>query len=135
MAAGLGALLAGLALGYRWGLSHVPAVAPDLVSAETYLAAHPREKWALVLLSVGFAPMAEEYLFRGLLFRALDREWGGWRAVLGSALFFAVYHPPTSWIPVGLAGLVLAVLFKASGRLWPCVILHTTYNAIVVLTV
>jgi len=37
---------------------------------------------------------AEEYLFRGLLFRALDRESGGWRAVAGSAAFFAVYHPP-----------------------------------------
>ena len=25
------------------------------------------------------APLAEEYFFRGLLYRALDREWGGWR--------------------------------------------------------
>jgi len=45
------------------------------------------------IMAVGFAPFDEEYLFRGLLFRALDREWGGWTAVVGSAAFFAVYHP------------------------------------------
>ena len=55
-------------------------------------------------MAVGFAPFAEEYLFRGLLFRALDREWGGWRAVVGSAAFFAIYHPAISWLPVGLLG-------------------------------
>lgn len=49
------------------------------------------------LAAVAFAPFAEEYLFRGLLFRALDREWGDWRAVLGSAAFFAIYHAPLAY--------------------------------------
>jgi membrane protease YdiL (CAAX protease family) len=39
-----------------------------------------------------------------------------------------------SSIPVGLVGVVLALLFKASGRLWPCVIVHAVYNAVVLLT-
>ena len=84
-----------------------------------------------MLLTVGFAPVAEEYFFRGLLFRALDREWGGWRAMVGSASFFAIYHPPVSWLPVFLLGLGSAWLFKRSGRLFPCVMLHMTYNAMV----
>jgi membrane protease YdiL (CAAX protease family) len=45
------------------------------------------------------APFTEEYLFRGLLFRALDREWGGWRAVVGSAAFFAIYHRHSPGFP------------------------------------
>jgi membrane protease YdiL (CAAX protease family) len=34
-----------------------------------------------------FAHAAEEYLFR-FLYRALGRDWGGWRAVAGSAAFW-----------------------------------------------
>jgi membrane protease YdiL (CAAX protease family) len=87
---------------------------------------------ALIVMSVVVAPVAEEFLFRGLLYRALDREWGGWRAVLGSAAFFAAYHPAMSWLPVGLLGATNALLFKRTGRLAPAVVLHMTYNAIVV---
>lgn len=78
------------------------------------------------------APLAEEYLFRGLLFRALDREWGGWRAVAGSALFFASYHPFLAWLPVGALGALNATLFKRTGWLVPAVAAHMTYNAVVV---
>jgi len=131
---GLGVALGVFGLGYRWCLWHVPRIAEDLASMAKYLAEHPDRKWGLLLVAVAFAPIAEEYLFRGLLFRALDREWGGWRAVVGSAIFFGVYHPPLSWIPVGLAGVVLALLFKTSGRLWPCVIVHAVYNAMVIVT-
>jgi len=87
----------------------------------------------LTVMAVLFAPFAEEYLFRGLLFRALDREWGGWRAVIGSAAFFAIYHQPLSWLPVGLLGVANALLFKKAGRLAPAVVLHMVYNAVVVL--
>jgi membrane protease YdiL (CAAX protease family) len=83
-------------------------------------------------MAVGFAPIAEEYLFRGLLFRALDREWGGARASCGSACFFAIYHPPLAWLPVALLGAASALLFKRGGHLLPCVLLHMTYNAGVV---
>jgi membrane protease YdiL (CAAX protease family) len=71
------------------------------------------------VMAVAFAPFAKEYLFRGLLFRALDREWGGWRAVAGSAAFFAIYHQPLAWLPVGLLGIANALLFKKTGRLAP----------------
>ncbi|WP_130418065.1 CPBP family intramembrane glutamic endopeptidase [Edaphobacter modestus] len=73
----------------------------------------------------------EEYLFRGLLYRALDREWGGLSAVVGSAAFFAIYHPPLSWLPVVLLGITNALLFKKTGRLAPAVVLHMVYNAVV----
>jgi membrane protease YdiL (CAAX protease family) len=52
--------------------------------------------------------------------------------VVGSAAFFAIYHPPMSWLPVFAVGLVNAWLFKTSGRLLPCVILHMAYNAMII---
>jgi membrane protease YdiL (CAAX protease family) len=90
-----------------------------------------RHLW-IFILAVGMAPFAEEYFFRGLLYRALDREWGGWHAILGSAAYFAIYHPPVSWLPVFAVGAGSAWLFKKSGLLGPCVLLHLVYNAIVV---
>jgi membrane protease YdiL (CAAX protease family) len=119
------------ALAYLAVLHHFPASAEMLRKSQEQIARIPNFRISYAVMAVGFAPFAEEYLFRGLLFRALDREWGGWRAVAGSAAFFAIYHPPLSWLPVALLGVSNALLFKRTGRLWPAVVLHMVYNAVV----
>jgi membrane protease YdiL (CAAX protease family) len=127
-----GGLLLGLfAIGYRTLLQHLPATAEIMRKSQEQLAKIPNLKVSYAVMAVIFAPFAEEYLFRGLLFRALDGEWGGWRAVVGSAAFFAIYHPPLSWLPVALLGIANALLFKKTGRLAPAVVLHMVYNAVV----
>ena len=128
----IGLALAGLAALYIKALMHFPDLAAPIMEAEEHLLQHPYQRWWLGFTAVICAPLAEEYLFRGLLYRALDREWGGWRAVLASAGFFAIYHPVTSWLPVAAVGVACALLFKHSRRLWPAVLLHTAYNAAVV---
>jgi membrane protease YdiL (CAAX protease family) len=126
-----GLLLALLAKGYLAVLEHIPAAAELLHKSREQMSSMPAVRWSYGIMAVAFAPFAEEYLFRGLLFRALDREWGGWRAVLGSAAFFAVYHPALSWPPVALVAVANALLFKKTGWLVPAVVLHTVYNAVV----
>jgi membrane protease YdiL (CAAX protease family) len=126
----------GIALGvfafaYLTALRHIPFTAEMIRKSQEEMAKIPDLKIWYAIMAIAFAPFAEEYLFRGLLFRALDREWGGWHAVLGSAAFFAIYHPPLSWLPVGLVGAANALLFKKTGRLAPAVVLHMVYNAIV----
>ncbi|MET0554677.1 MAG: CPBP family intramembrane glutamic endopeptidase [Vicinamibacteria bacterium] len=134
LAGALAALGAGLALGVfgeayvqaleqlaRWGW--IPALQEREVGTDRV--------W-LFIVAVGLAPVAEEYLFRGLLFKSLSREWGFGRAVFGSACFFAIYHQPLAWIPMGLVGAASALLFRRSGHLAPSVVLHMTYNAVVV---
>jgi len=128
----IGGLLLGLlALGYVSLLSRFSTFSELFRVAQEQMEKFPSFRISYIVMAVGFAPFAEEYLFRGLLFRALDREWGGWRALLGSAAFFAIYHPPLAWVPVGLLGLTNALLFKKTGRLAPAVILHLIYNAVV----
>jgi membrane protease YdiL (CAAX protease family) len=127
----------GVALGllahiYLTVLQYLPATAELMRKSQEEMAKIPNLKISYAVMAVLFAPFAEEYLFRGLLFRALDREWGGWRAVIGSAAFFAIYHQPLSWLPVGLLGVANALLFKKTGRL-AAVVLHKVYNAVVVL--
>jgi membrane protease YdiL (CAAX protease family) len=126
-----GLLLGVLAHGYGMVLQHIPATAEMLRKSQEEMAKVPDLRISFAIMAVLFAPFAEEYLFRGLLYRALDREWGGWRAVVGAAAFFAIYHPALSWLPVGLLGAVNCWLFKKTGRLAPAVVLHMVYNAVV----
>jgi membrane protease YdiL (CAAX protease family) len=130
--AGGGIALGMVAQGYLLVLQHLPVTSDLLRKAHERMAKVPDLKLWYGISAVGFAPFAEEYLFRGLLYRALDREWGGWRAIVGSAAFFAIYHPALSWGPVFLLGAVNAVLFKRTGRLVPAVALHMVYNAVVI---
>lgn len=85
--------------------------------------------WSSVF-AIAVAPFIEEFLFRGLLYRALEAEWGGWGAVGGSAIFFAVYHPPLFWVPIAMMGGASALLFRHTGRLESCILLHVSYSAI-----
>jgi membrane protease YdiL (CAAX protease family) len=133
LAGACGGLALGLlAHGYLALLTHIPATAEMLRKSQELMASQPDLRISYAIMAVVFAPFAEEYLFRGLLFRALDREWGGWRAVVGSAAFFAIFHPPLSWLPVALLGVANAILFKRTGRLAPAVMLHMVYNLVVV---
>jgi len=128
----IGGLMLGLfAIGYLALLRYFPATAEIIHKSQDQMAKIPGLRISYAVMAVAFAPFAEEYLFRGLLFRALDRQWGGWHAVLGSAAFFAIYHPVLSWVPVGLLGITNALLFKKTGRVAPAIILHMVYNFVV----
>jgi membrane protease YdiL (CAAX protease family) len=127
-----GLVLGLLANGYAYVLSKYGPFTEVFRAAREQSESVPNLWTGLFITGVFLAPFAEEYLFRGLLFRSLDREWGGWRAVLGSAAFFAIYHPPASWLPVGMLGVATALLFKKTGRLAPAVGLHMVYNAVVI---
>lgn len=130
--AAAGGCVWGLALLYQTGLHELPFTRDYMVRlSELTLGLSEHKVWMFVL-AVGMAPLAEEFFFRGLLYRALDREWGGVRAMVGSAAYFAIYHPPVSWIPVFCVGFASAWLFKRGGNLMSCVLLHMAYNAVVV---
>ncbi len=132
MAVALGLALGGFGTLYTIALEHIPSLAPKLQASHQAFAGSSVLRISYAVMAVGFAPFAEEYLFRGLLFRALDREWGGWRALAGAAAFFTVYHPVLAWPPVFLVGLVNCMLFKATRRLLPCILVHMIYNAVIV---
>ena len=128
---GLGLMLGLLGLGYLALLHRIPWAAGILDSSKAQMDAVPHLRACFFVTAVLIAPVAEEYLFRGLLYRALDREWHGWRAVAGSAAFFAIYHPFLSWLPVGILGAANALLFRKTGSLAPAILLHMVYNAVI----
>lgn len=85
-----------------------------------------------LLLYGGFlVPMAEEFLFRGVLFRWLRHRFAFWPAALISSAIFGAFHVrPDAVIISGLIGLPLALLVEKSRSLVPAILLHQTYNSL-----
>ena len=85
---------------------------------------------ALALLVVGIvAPIAEEILFRGVVFRILWRRLnltGG--VVLSAVLFSAAHLDPAHALHLAAIGMVLAWIVSRSGSLYPGMILHALIN-------
>ncbi len=127
-----GALLAVVALGYQHLLLSLPwsAVRDPIARGLDLMRDHPALLTANAVFAVGIAPWVEEFLFRGLLFRAMLPLWGLRRSVLASAAFFAALHPFTSWPMVFPLGIVCALLYRRSGSLLPGMLLHACYNAL-----
>jgi ABC-2 type transport system permease protein len=84
----------------------------------------------LGILSVFAAPPVEELIFRGLLYRGLRRSMSTFRAVLGSALVFALVHPPIAFFPVLVLALLAATVYERSKLLFAPIAAHATYNAL-----
>jgi membrane protease YdiL (CAAX protease family) len=80
-----------------------------------------------VLASIA-APLAEEVLFRGVIFGGLMR-WGFWPAAAISSFLFAGAHIDLgSLIPFFIIGMVLAALYWWRGVLWDNIAFHVLFN-------
>ena len=85
--------------------------------------------------SVGIgAPVVEEIFYRGLLQRSLERRFGVWPGILGSALLFGVSHFQLLQLPaLVLFGVVLGLLAQRTGRLAAPIAAHIVFNMTTVL--
>lgn len=89
-----------------------------------------------IFLVVLLAPLAEEILFRGVLFAGFLQRMPLLPAALLSALLFALPHLPSGVMILPLvfvAGFILALLFWKTESLWPPILLHAANNALVFL--
>jgi uncharacterized protein len=87
----------------------------------------------LFFVSVLMAPIAEEILFRGLLFDALRRRWPFWPVALVTAVLFALTHRSLLTIPaLTVLGVALAWLRARFDSLYPAITLHALNNAVAI---
>jgi uncharacterized protein len=90
------------------------------------------EATMLVVSALLLAPVAEEWLFRGLLFRRVSARSGRALAYGISAVAFAAIHGnPAGFVVYLWLGLVFAVVLERTGRLWPAVAVHMGNNGYV----
>ncbi|MDB5075288.1 MAG: abortive infection protein [Chloroflexi bacterium] len=108
---------------------------PKPLTSTTVAATHQPWLEALVILTgVVLTPLAEELLFRGVLYQALRRTMPIGSAALISALIFSGMHLSiVLFVPLALMGFVLAVMFERSGSLVPTILVHACNNGIILL--
>jgi uncharacterized protein len=96
------------------------------------------EGTGLLLLSAGLtcvvAPICEEFLFRGFIFRALCNWRGTWPAAVVTGLIFGAIHagsaPVVDLMPLAALGFGLCVLYRYTGSLYPCIAAHSLNNSL-----
>ena len=123
----LGEWLQGLSMEIISRLGAKPEVQPAVEALKNSSAWQDRA--ALAAVAVVLAPLAEELLFRGILYPAIKR--GGWPrlALWGTSLLFALIHVnlPT-FVPLLLFALTLTLLYERTGNLLAPLTAHALFN-------
>jgi membrane protease YdiL (CAAX protease family) len=103
----------------------------------------PSDLWRSFSDTVGtglVAPLIEELVFRGILFKGLVTHIGPKKGALLSALVYSLAHilllPQAPYVDVNgpqlfmlfFSGLLLAGLYHDTGSIWPGVVLHGAFN-------
>jgi membrane protease YdiL (CAAX protease family) len=86
-----------------------------------------------LLISVGIGPIAEEFFFRGFLYKALSLSWGKVSAGAAVCIVFVLFHYSAFeyWVALMsllLGSIALLVLREKSGSLIPPILMHQFYN-------
>lgn len=82
---------------------------------------------------VVLGPLAEEFVFRGIILNTM-RRFGDSFALLISAVLFSLFHGNLAQLPnTFIQGLVIGYFVLCTGSLWTGVIIHMANNAVVVL--
>ena len=84
-----------------------------------------------VLLACLIGPVAEELLFRGVLYPALRRRLSRVAAMLISGIAFALIHTNVmGLLPIVLLGVTLAYLYERTGSIAGPIALHMAHNTL-----
>ena len=81
----------------------------------------------LTFLGAGLlAPVFEELVFRGLLYRAWERRFGWFAAMLLVSVVFGLYH--RHFWSAFAGSIVFVCLYRRTGSLWAPIIVHSIAN-------
>ncbi|MAX26490.1 MAG: hypothetical protein CMJ19_18510 [Phycisphaeraceae bacterium] len=129
-------------------ISSLVALATNLMGIQTPEIAHKmlvtisqtKDVVTLILLltsAIIFAPMLEEFIFRGFLHQAIrdvisvDTPW--LNITLCSAIFAGIHISAAQWqtLPaLFILGGILGWMYEKTASLWPCIILHACFNSL-----
>ena len=88
----------------------------------------------IVVMTCVAAPLAEEFFFRGFLFKVLWERTNVSVATVATGLLFGLVHAPDAdWIGVAILaslGVGLCLLLWRTASLLPCIMLHSLHNSI-----
>lgn len=89
----------------------------------------PEVIWVQLVLGAMIAPVIEETVFRGFLYRTWERRWGALPSALLVSLLFALYHP--FFLSAFASSLLFICVLRRVGSLWGPIVVHGFSNAMV----
>ena len=123
--------IAGAIVLWHWGLGGEMALARRIGqqrSPEDELTYGLSLEGVLLYFVLGgvVAPVVEELLFRGLLYRAWEARWGWFLSMLATSLVFALYHPTP--FAAFISSIVFVCALRRTGSIWGPIIVHAAGN-------
>ena len=135
----LGVFVAVIFLPIGWGLQMASAqvmtrIQITPVAQQAIQALQTAEVWPdriyLGVVAILLAPLAEEMLFRGILYPAIKQAGFPRVALWGTALLFAVtHHNAATFLPLMLLAVALALLYEKTNNLLAPITAHSLFNA------
>jgi membrane protease YdiL (CAAX protease family) len=136
----LGVLVTVLFLPIGWGLQWASAqfmthVAVEPVEQQAVQTLRITESWLsralLAVVAIGLAPVAEETLFRGILYPAVKQAGFRRLALWGTSALFAVIHGNlATLLPLLVLSVALTLLYEKTDNLLAPIIAHALFNAV-----
>lgn len=123
-------------------MSHGLSILISLVNIDGLLGSYAQTSSSLfgysvvlvVIRTVILAPVAEELIFRGLVYNRIRCLLGFWPAALISAAIFGVYHLNLAQgIYAFLFGILFCLVYRSFNNPAACVIMHMAANALAVI--
>ncbi|MDD4657788.1 MAG: type II CAAX endopeptidase family protein [Eubacteriales bacterium] len=110
-------------------LVKIDSVLPDTVSEQIMDAI--AANFPLVLLAIGVVvPFYEEFLFRGLIFKEIQKSSRLWVAIVLQGLLFGIFH--LNWFQFSYtfpAGMILGLVFLRYQSIWAPILIHLSWNS------
>lgn len=134
------AIVAAVAVAILRGASDGSVTLPEQVSSD--LTGFGLVSFAI--FAVIAAPVLEEFVFRGLLFRSIADRHGFWLGAVVSGLAFGAFHlltpgPRLDVLALGITmtmtGIGLAWIYRRRGNLLACIAGHAVFNLIAVVAI
>jgi membrane protease YdiL (CAAX protease family) len=94
----------------------------------------PSIRMLVPLAELVLVGMAEEMMFRGVIFGVTERSLGSKPAIVISALLFSLAHLPNEGVSalaiavIAVYGVMQAALYMKTRRLWACIGTHIAWN-------
>lgn len=89
----------------------------------------------IMVLTIGIvAPFAEEFLFRGVIYRTLSKNISIPVTIIIQGVLFGIYHGNLiQGVYASLLGIIFGFITHKTQSLWPAIIAHMTNNTIAVI--
>lgn len=107
-----------------------PDTYSDYVKMSESFDIHVLPPLLLLFIVVVWSPLAEELVFRAMVFRTLRKGFSFPAAAVLSGVLFGVYHMNVvQGVYAALIGVLLAFAYEKTNSLWGCYLLHFMFNA------